>query len=159
MSLPKGSSILTMQIQPLYTATQPKFQPFLYYHIVENLGEVKDSIDFPPSGSGFSIKRSYEGNGFLTISKNLVLEGEDPGVLMTVYMAANRRQEGDTGAHDVMVFASTQQEKILTSGTQLVESMFFNEQVDYIRLDESVTSHKTGYTVIETSKCLGQTKN
>jgi hypothetical protein len=33
--------------------------------------------------------------------------------------------------------------------------MFSNEQVKYIKLDESVTKHKTGYTIIETSTCLG----
>jgi hypothetical protein len=70
---------------------------------------VKDTVDFPPSGSnnGFGLKIQYEGNGFLTVSKPIDLKGEDPGVLMSVYMAPNRRAKGDTGAHDVMVFAST----------------------------------------------------
>ena len=71
MSLPEGSSFLTLQLQPLYTETQSKFQPFLYYQIVDSLGEIKDTVDFPPSGSGFGIKRSYEGNGFLTLSKKI----------------------------------------------------------------------------------------
>ena len=92
----------------------------MYYKRVENLGEVKDTIDFPPSGSGFAIKRGYEGNGFLTLSKSLNQEGEDPGVLMTVYMAANRREIGDKEAHNVMVYASTQQEKMLTDNVMML---------------------------------------
>jgi len=88
---------------------------------------VKDTVDFPPSGSGFGIKRSYEGNGFLTLSKKIEIEGQDPGVLLSVYMASNRRRDGDKSAHDVVVYASTQKEKILTSNVQLLESMFSNE--------------------------------
>jgi hypothetical protein len=79
----------------------------LYYKVVDNLGEVKDSIDFPPSGDGFGIKRTYEGNGFLSLSKKLKMEGEDPGLLMTVYMAPNRRVQGDDSMHEVVVYAST----------------------------------------------------
>jgi hypothetical protein len=125
---------------------------------VDNLGEVKDTIDFPPSGPDFAIKRSYEGNGFLTHSKKIDMKGEDPGLLITVYMAPNRREDGDTGMHQVMVYASTQQEKLLISGVQLLESMYQNEQVTYLKLDKTISDHQAGYTIIETSTCLGETK-
>ena len=62
-------------------------------------------------------------------------------MLLSVYMAPQRRVKGDTDEHDVMVFASTQEETLLTDNLQLLQSMFSNEQVKYIKLDESVTSH------------------
>ena len=59
--------------------------------MVDNLGEVKDTIDFPPTGSGFGLKRTYDGNGFLTLSRKIEITTDDAGLLMTAYMAANRR--------------------------------------------------------------------
>jgi hypothetical protein len=59
----------------------------LYYKIVDNLGEIIDQIDFPPSGSeGFKNKRTYEGNGFLQVTKIIDINTDDAGVLFTVYM-------------------------------------------------------------------------
>lgn len=82
----------------------------LYYKTVqENLGEQLSTIDFPPSGNaGFKLKRTYEGNGFLQVTKLINIDNEDSGVVFTVYMQPNRRVNGDQDSHDVMVFASTQ---------------------------------------------------
>ena len=158
LPLPKGKSTLTLQLQPLYQVGQSKFEPFLYYKIVNNLGEVKDSIDFPPSGSGFGIKRNYEGNGFLQLSKVINIDSDDGGLLFNIYMAPNRRAKKDDEARDVMVFVSTQNEKLLSENQLMLESMFKNEQIEYIKLDEAFTQYQTGYTIIETSTCLGLTK-
>jgi hypothetical protein len=54
------------------------------------------------------MKRTYEGNGFLQVTKVIDIDAEDAGVLFTVYMQPNRRIPGDDDQHDVMVFASTQ---------------------------------------------------
>lgn len=40
----------------------------LYYKTVDNLGEVKDTVDFPPSGDkGFFSKSIYDERGFLKL--------------------------------------------------------------------------------------------
>lgn len=86
----------------------------MYYKLVDNLGEKIDQIDFPPSGTdGFAMKRTYEGNGFLQVTKIVEVDNDDAGIVFTVYMQPNRRHKDDESAHEVMVFASTQQEQLL----------------------------------------------
>jgi len=54
-----------------------------------------------------------------------------------------------------MVFASTQQEQLLVENQQYLENLFDNEQVVYLKLDESFTRKNGGYTYVEVATCLG----
>jgi len=101
------------------------------------------------------MKRTYEGNGFLQITKVIEVENDDAGIVFTVYMQPNRRNKQDQGAHELMVFASTQQEQLLVENQQYLENLFDNEQVVYLKLDESFTRKNGGYTYVEVATCLG----
>jgi len=60
----------------------------LYYKLVKRLGEVRDSLDFPPNNDeGFSVKRIYEeSKGFLQITQKLDVTEDDEAVVFTVYI-------------------------------------------------------------------------
>lgn len=86
MRVPKGENTLTLQLQPNITASKYKFKPFLYYKIIDDLGEQIDQIDFPPNGNtGFKIKMDYEGNGFLQVTKKIDITNDDAGLLLSIY--------------------------------------------------------------------------
>lgn len=104
------------------------------------------------------MKRTYEGNGFLQITKVIEIDNDDAGIVFTVYMQPNRRNKQDQGPHEVMVFASTQQEQLLVENQQYLENLFDNEQVVYLKLDESFKRKNGGYTYVEVTTCLGSQK-
>jgi hypothetical protein len=111
----RGENRITLQIQPIISKNKDSqsFRPKLYYKVVGNLGEVKDTIDFPPNGDlGFIQQTAYNARGFMQISIKHVVATNDTGILFKLY-APPKKGQTERQPIDVNVFASTGNDHLL----------------------------------------------
>ena len=85
MVLPKGEHTLTIQVQPIITASKQSesFKPVLYYAFIQD-GEAlatANQIDYPPSGSAqaysFAQKRNYDSRNFMQVTLKHTADTKD----------------------------------------------------------------------------------